>query len=202
MDSSATAPPCPARLVPDARTVAPRRPTPAGMVPTGLRPTRPASASGLALGNRASSATCDRRNGRDSRIDFGRTVASSGRSAPGAGEEGGEKAMRNRSTLSTGRGCAATVVVTALMMAGVSACGGEETVACTGGAYEVECHPVAPTAESASGSTAPARTPSGTCPSDLDEFHKAVRNRSLDWACPLPSPLTPPLETTVPLPPP
>ncbi|GAA5707272.1 hypothetical protein Save01_08135 [Streptomyces avermitilis] len=110
--------------------------------------------------------------------------------------------MRSRSASSTERGCTATVVVTALLIVGVSACGGEATVDCTGGSYTVECHPVAQPADSTPGTTvpAPALTPSGTCPSDWGEFYKAVHNRSLDWACPLPSFLGPPPDTAAPLP--
>lgn len=110
--------------------------------------------------------------------------------------------MRSRSTSCTERACTATVVVTALLMIGVSACGGESTVECTGGAYEAECHPVAPPAHSTADTAfpTPALTPSRPCPSDRAEFYKAVHNRTLDWACPPPTFLNPPPRTAAPLP--
>ncbi|GAA0613167.1 hypothetical protein GCM10010394_48860 [Streptomyces crystallinus] len=86
---------------------------------------------------------------------------------------------------------AGSVVIAAALAFNVSACSGELDTECTGGAYEVECHPVyrPPSTTTASVSPVAAPTPTGSCPSDWAEAWKRMHARTWDSACPLPSPL-------------
>ena len=84
---------------------------------------------------------------------------------------------------------------------GVSACSGKSDTACNGGAYEVECHPVyRPTKSTGSATVSPMAdpTPAGPCPTNWSEYYKTVDAKTVDWACPLPSPLTSVTPTTLP----
>jgi len=91
-------------------------------------------------------------------------------------------------------GGAVGALATVVLALGVSACSvGRSDTECDGGAYEVECHPVYwPTKSTSSATVSPmaAPTPSGPCPTDWSEFYKSVDSKTVDWACPLPSPLT------------
>lgn len=84
---------------------------------------------------------------------------------------------------------AGAIVVAAALACGLSACSGESDTECTGGAYEVECHPVYRPASTATASMSPVAAPTGSCPSDWAEMWKRVHARTWDVACPPPSPL-------------
>lgn len=105
---------------------------------------------------------------------------------------------RSRSSWAGG---AASAMVLAVAVCGVSACSGSSEVECTGGAYEAECHPVnpAPTGTpSATVSPGTVPAPRSACPSDWSEIWKQVRDKKWDQDCPLPSPMTSAVPSAVP----
>lgn len=94
----------------------------------------------------------------------------------------------------TARAAGAVVVVPAALAFALSACSsGESDTECTGGAYEVECHPVRPRpSDTASGPGPPALAapvPSVSCPTDWAQVWQQVHARTWDFTCPEPSPL-------------
>lgn len=101
----------------------------------------------------------------------------------------------------TARATGAVVVVSAALVFGLSACSsGELDTECTGGAYEVECHPVqhrpSGTATESGPPAVAAPTPSVSCPTDWAEVWQRMEARTWDIACPLPDSL----ETVLPTP--